>query len=318
MPSRLATILGILALVFWSGNLAVTRVVGEAHHFGMPGLSYTLGGIALILLDAYRKTPAPWRSTARQPFWLLGGFSFSAYMVLYAVGVSWSPNRALALPLGLVNYLWPSLLLVMLPFFFACRVSWRFLAAGVLLCLWGVGLALLWGHDLGGIAAMAKEEWPPFLMMLACAVLWAFYSVAARKWAGNANGTGWFFLAAGLCLLILWRSAGGPLNFTSAMIFPFLMHSLVVTAAAYLLWDIGVRRGDIGVLGTLANFLPLGAVLFGSWYLGQKNTPGLWLGCGLVTLGAILCHKGVNEEEAPAAPAEPQELQPAWAEAPQQ
>ncbi len=297
MQTGLATSLGILALTFWSMNVAITRVIGEAHHFGMPGLSFTLAGAVLLVFDLVHRTPPPWRSTARKPFWFLGGLAFLAYMVFYVLGVSWSADRRLALPLGLVNYLWPSLLLVMLPFFFACRVDRRFLAIGVALCRTGGGLALLWGMDLGEILVMGQAEWPAFLLMFACAVLWAFYSLAARRWGGDANGTGWFFLASGMCLLLMWRLGGGELHFTRAMLAPFVIHSLLATAAAYLMWDIGARRGDIGVLGALANFLPLGSVLFGSWYLGEKNTPGLWLGCVLVTAGALLCRRGVSEEE---------------------
>ncbi len=296
MRTGLATSLGILALVFWSMNVAITRVIGEAHHFGMPGLSFTLAGVVLLACDFFHKTPPPWRSTARKPYWFAGGLAFLAYMIFYVLGVSWSPDRRLALPLGLVNYLWPSLLLVMLPYFIACRMDRRLLAGGVVLCLSGVGLALLWGLDLGAILVMVREDWPAFFMMFACAVLWAFYSLAARKWGGNANGTGWFFLAAGFCLLGMWRFSGGDLHFTRAMIPPFLLHSLLATAAAYLMWDIGARRGDIGILGALANFLPLGSVLFGSWYLGEKNTPGLWIGCVLVTAGAVLSRRGVREE----------------------
>lgn len=275
-------------------NVALTRVIGEAHPLGMPGLSFLTAGIILIGLDAVKKRPLPWNSDAGPAFWLLGGGAFVLYLVLYAIGLSFSDSREVVLPLGLVNYCWPSLMLVMMPFFFTVRVRWPVLAAGMILCIVGVGCSLLWGMSLRQVAAVAASTWQPFLMMAGSAVLWAFYSNVARKWGNTASGTGWFMLTAGLAFLAMWLVAGGPLGLSAAMLAPLALHALVVNAAAYLFWDCGVRWGDMGLMGVLANFLPVGSVLFGLWYFGNNSTTGLWLGGILVTLGAVLCRKGIH------------------------
>lgn len=299
MNRTTATSAGIAALLGWSLNIAVTRQLAEAHLFGMPGLSFFLGGLLLIVFDFIRGRGLPWNSAADPRYWLLGGAAFIVHIVCYSSGVALSDGRDVALALGLVNYFWPALILVLLPAFFPCRVKWGILAAGLLLCLTGVGMAMLWGLDPSGMMRGFLRNRPAFVMMGTAAFLWAFYTNATRKWGGDANGSGWFLALGGLCLLALWFAGGEPLGFSRAMIAPLFLHAAVVNAVCYLLWDAGARRGDLRLLGQLANFLPLGSVLFGAWYLGGSTTPGLWLGGVLVPAGALLCRKGLSQANAP-------------------
>lgn len=224
MNKTSANCLGIFSLACWSMNIAITRTVGEAHPLGMPGLSFLTAGLLLVLFDRVRGKALPWKSDAPARFWFLGGGAFVLYLLSYTGGLSYSDSRDLALPLGLVNYFWPSLILVLMPFFFPWTVRWPILAAGIPLCVAGVGCALLWGARLGETAELFVRNWPAFLMMAAAAFLWAFYSNAVRKWGGTANGTGWFMIAGGLCFLLLWPFVGGPLGFTRRMLAP-LLHS---------------------------------------------------------------------------------------------
>lgn len=293
MNSKTANTLGITALILWSMNIGVTRVIGEAHPTGMTGLSFFTAGLALVLFDIVRGATPPWKSTASPRYWYLGGAAFVAYFLLYALSLSWSTSRAMALSLGLVNYQWASLTLVFMPAFFPQRLRWPLLAAGWLLCLAGIGFALLWGVPLSAVGTMLADNGAAFAMMLAAAFLWAFYSNAARKWGGDANGCGWFLMTAGGLLLCMWLATGEPLGFTTGMIAPFVVHSLVINAAAYLMWDVSIRRGSIGLMSSLANYLPVTSSIFGAWYLGDQTTAGLWIGCVLVTVGAILCKRAV-------------------------
>lgn len=295
MNCRIANGLGATALVCWSMNIAVTRHLAEAHPFGMPGLSFFLSGLLLIAFDLLRGKAPPWNSDASPKFWYWGGGAFVAYVLLYTSGLSHASSRAVALPLGLVNYFWPSLILVLMPLFSACVVRWGILVSGMACCVAGVGCAFLWGASFQDLARVVRGNWPAFVMMLFAAFLWAFYSNAVRKWGGTANGTGWFQMTGGVCFLALWLGSGEPIGFTAGMLLPLLLHALVVNALAYLCWDYGVRWGDIGLMGTLANFLPIASVVFGLWYLGDQATPGLWLGAALVTCGAVLCRRGMAE-----------------------
>lgn len=292
MSFRTANILGMISLFFWSMNVAVTRQLGEAHPFGVPGISFLLSGCLLVALDTIRRRPMPWNSDADPKFWFLGGFCFVTYMVLYVLGLATSTSREVALPLSLINYMWPALILILMPLFFSGRVRWSVLAGGILLCFAGVGFALLWGLPLAAVAVVFRDNWPAGLMLAVAALLWAFYSIAARKWGGTVNGVGWFFVCTGVVFLLFWVASGDALGFRREMLGPLILHAVAINATGYLFWDLGVRWGDMGLMGTLANFLPIGMSLFGAWYLEKPTTPGLWIGCVLVTVGAILCRKG--------------------------
>lgn len=287
---------GITAMVFWSMNVGVTRRIAEGHIYGMPGLSFTAAGLALILFDILRGKEPPWRSRADAKFWPLAGGAFVAYVILYVIALAWADSRPVALSLGLINYFWPALILLLMPFFSKIRVRKSVLAAGLALCLTGLSCAFLWGVDFAEAVAGFSANWPGFPMMGAAAFLWAFYSNAARKWAADASAVGWFELAAGLTFLVLWLFRGGDLGFSREMVIPFLAHALLINAVSYLFWDWGVRWGDIGWMGALANFLPLGSVIFGNWLFGGGATPGLWLGCLMVTAGAMLSRRALCKD----------------------
>ncbi|MDR1611650.1 MAG: EamA family transporter [Planctomycetota bacterium] len=294
MNGNIANSLGVLALLGWCMNVGLSRHIASGHVFGLPGLSYLGAGAVLVLFDWLRGKPPPWRSSADRRFWVVGGGAFVMFCVFFFVAIAWSADSTVALSLGLVNYCWPVLILLLMPLFSKCRVRPFRLGVGVALCLAGVGCAMLWGQSFARMAGGAAENWPAFLIMAAAALCWAAYSNLARRWAGNSSGTGWFEIVSGLLLLALWAIAGGPLGFSPALAMPFLLHALVINAACYLLWDYGIRHGDLPLMGALANFLPPGSILFGAWYLGAAVTPGLWLGGILVCAGAMFSRRGVS------------------------
>ncbi|MDR1535885.1 MAG: EamA family transporter [Planctomycetota bacterium] len=299
MRKSTANLMGVTALIGWSMNTAVTRRITEAQVFGMPALSFTAAGAVLIVFDLIRGAGNPRRAGAGPRFWILGGGAFVAYELLYALALARADSREAALPLGLVNYLWPTAILLLLPLFSPRRFRWPHFLIGLALSLAGAASALLWNLDRSAMWGILGKNRLAFAMMLLAAFLWGFYSHAARRWGGGANGVGWFQLTAGLAFFLLWLESGAKLGLTGELLLPLLLHALLVNALSYLLWDWGVRRGDLDQLGILANFLPPASTLFGVWYLDGGATPGLWLGCLLVTAGAFFCRRGIAEGKRP-------------------
>lgn len=156
MKIATANILGIFALLFWSMNVAVTRRLGEVHPFAMPGLSFLAAGILVLVSDRIRGVEGPGKSGADIKFWIFGGGSFVAYLLLYTCGLAFGTGRNVALPLGLVNYFWPSLILVLMPFFSGCVVRWPVLLGGMVLCVVGVGMSLLWGMSFDELEGVVR------------------------------------------------------------------------------------------------------------------------------------------------------------------
>jgi drug/metabolite transporter (DMT)-like permease len=71
-------------------------------------------------------------------------------------------------------------------------------------------------------------------------------------------------------------------------------------AAAYGLWEVGLRRGNHLLLSLASYFLPVTATAVAAAYLHVVPGPWLWAGCGLVTLGALICRYSLAEEPAAA------------------
>lgn len=289
---------GIIAMTMWALNVAVTRHISEANPYGMPALSCILAGSLLIVYDMIQKKPMPWNGTADKKLWILAAPAFICHILLYTLALSINPTRDVVLPLGVINYLWPAFIVILAPFFSPCSVRLKYLLPGLAFCVCGVANAFLWGLPMASIVSALRENILACAMMLVGAVFWGFYSNAARKWAGNVNGTGWFMFVTGLAFFVLWRVTGDPLGLSSAMILPLFIHSLLVNGIAYMLWDSGVRKGDIVLLGSLSNFLPLGSILFGGWYLGTGLHAGLLVGIMMVICGAALCKRGVRQNYA--------------------
>jgi drug/metabolite transporter (DMT)-like permease len=57
----------------------------------------------------------------------------------------------------------------------------------------------------------------------------------------------------------------------------------------YTLWDRGVRGGNLVLLAVASYFIPLAATLIIGVWLSVPIGAEVWLGCALVTAGALAC-----------------------------
>ena len=65
--------------------------------------------------------------------------------------------------------------------------------------------------------------------------------------------------------------------------------SVFPTFLAYLFWDRAMRKGKIILVVSLSYFTPLLSIIISSLYLQVAIEPSLWLACGLVIAGAVIC-----------------------------
>jgi drug/metabolite transporter (DMT)-like permease len=100
--------------------------------------------------------------------------------------------------------------------------------------------------------------------------------------------TGAIFLAARFWKAEVWRwepSVAGLLVYAS--VFP--------SALGYCLWEAGMRRGSLPVLGAASYLLPVTSTLFTCWYLHVPATADLLIGSTVVVAGAVLSRKAIVE-----------------------
>ncbi len=202
----LPTVLGILAVLFWSMTVALGREIIENLGPLTAGAAvYLIGGAVCCLPLLLR--PERLRQILRLPrAYLFGcGGLVVFYTLCFFLALGLAADHAQVVEVGLINYLWPALTLLLAVPILGDRARIG-LVPGVLIALAGIGLVsaaqgpvLSWPAFLGDLRSNAA----PYLLAFAAAVAWALYSNLSRRWAGDANcgAMNLFLLASGLVLL---------------------------------------------------------------------------------------------------------------------
>jgi len=274
-----ATAIGFGAILLWALLALFTAASGRLPPFELAAVTFLIGGAFGCVPFLFR----PERARAlRQPLsvWTLGVGGLFGYHALYFTALRLAPPAEA----GLINYLWPLLIVL----FSAWLPGSRGLRAGhlvdALMGLAGVA-ALFAGRDLG-FATTAK--WG-YLASLAAAFVWATYSVlSARVAAVPTDAVAGFCLATGgLSLLchLAFETTVWPADATAWAAVVLL--GLGPVGAAFYLWDIGCKRGDVRVLGVAAYAAPVLStlVLVAAGYAEARLS--LALACVLIVAGAL-------------------------------
>ncbi|MFC7737501.1 DMT family transporter [Roseomonas sp. GCM10028921] len=268
-----ATLLGIGALLLWAFLAVLARGAAGLPPLQVTAMAFATGGALATVGLALRGQLA----ALHQPpiAWAHGVGGLFGYHALYFAALAWAPP----VEASLLNYLWPLLIVLLSAPILGMRLGARRLA--------GVGLGFL-GCALvvGPGAAFPPGALPGFLCAAAAALTWAVYSVTARRLSAVPTEA-----VAGFCLASAALAALAHLLFEATVIpdarqlLSVLLLGLGPVGAAFFLWDIGMKRGDPRLLGTLAYAVPVASTLLlllaGEGVLG----PRLALAAALVVGG---------------------------------
>jgi drug/metabolite transporter (DMT)-like permease len=272
-----ATLAGFGAILLWSALAALTIATGPIPPFELTAMTFATGGLAGLAVLAWRGET---RALVQRPAaWALGTGGLFCYHALYFGAL----RRAPPAEAGLVNYLWPLLIVL----FSALLPGERLHARHVVGALTGfAGLVILFGARGGGFGAFAAGH----ALALAAGVVWAAYSVTSRRFADVPSGA-----VAGFCLATALL-AGAAHAVTEATVWPegprawaaLALLGLGPAGAAFFLWDHGVKRGDIRLLGVLAYAAPVLSTL---WLVAAgyaEAGPALAVACALIVAGGLI------------------------------
>lgn len=277
MTTARATSIGFSAVLMWSllalftiGSAPVPPFLLNALTFGIGG---TLGLVWTLRNGIGRLRGISWRVYA---FGIIGLFGYHA---LYFTAFRVAPSAET----GLMAYLWPLFIVIFASFLPGERL--RPLAlVGALVAFAGAALIVL-GRDAGG-AANGLGLGLGFL----CALVWAGYSTLSRR-LGDVPTESVTVYCLGTAVLSLavhygveetvWPiGAGGWLSVLALGVGP--------VGAAFFTWDIGMKKGDIQLLGVASYAAPLLSTLA---LIGAGITSPSWTilaAAVLITGGAAL------------------------------
>lgn len=244
-----ATLIGLTAILMWSLLAALTVATGRVPPFQLAAITFAIGACVGPLTWIVR---GEGMQALRQPpvAWFVGVGGLFGYHALYFLSLRHAPPAEA----GLVNYLWPLLIVLFSAFLPGERLAPHHVA-GALLGLVGTVL-LLAGR---GVSGFAWQHAPGFLAAFIAAFVWAAYSVTSRRLkhvptdavAGFCAATA---LLAGVCHLMLestvWPATPGQWLAVLAL-------GIGPVGAAFYAWDVGMKHGDIRVIGAASYATPL-------------------------------------------------------------
>ena len=291
-----ATFFGLVALIFWATGVAFTRVLIETlGPITLVAVSFSGGGLISLCVEFWRYRRIRILSP---PFWtylIFCDIFFLGYILGFFPSLAMAGNRQVVLQLGVVNYLWPGLIVLGSVFMLKYRARWYFLVPGLITAFMGIMICMAGKVSVGLFLNAIRENTVAFALMAGSAICWAVYSNGARKYAPPNGGSGMplFQLTTGILFFILKLIIGAKSSWPVSVIFPLVYYMVFVVAVSYLLWDLAMQKGNIIFLGAISYLLPLVSTLFAGWYFHEPVGWHLLTGAAFVIAGAVLSRFGI-------------------------
>jgi drug/metabolite transporter (DMT)-like permease len=282
MTPRTATLIGLSAILMWSLLSVMTVATGTIPAFQLAAMTFAIGA-ATCALRWIGHTDAV--KALRQPpvAWIVGVGGLFGYHALYFLALRFAPPAEA----GLLNYLWPLLIVL----FSSLLPGERLAAHHIIGAVLGLaGTVLLFAGNTG---SFTPGQIPGLIAAFIAAFVWATYSVLSRRLKSVPTDA-----VAGFCAVTALLAA--------------LVHSIVETTvwpetplqwaavsalgvgpvgAAFYAWDIGMKRGDIRVLGAASYATPLLSTMFLILAGFAKASANLALAAVLIAGGGLIAAK---------------------------
>jgi len=282
-PKTTATLIGAIAVLLWSLLALFTATSGAVPPFQLAAMSFAIGGLAGASVWLIR--PARIRLLRQPPIvWLVGIGGLFGYHFFYFSALRAAPP----VEAGLIAYLWPLLIVV----FSALLPGERLKPHHVIGALAGAGGAFL--IVTGGKGIQIDPQYATgYAMALVCALIWSGYSLLSRRFAEVPTDVVTGFCLATSVLSLLAHLALETTHWpeTTLQWLAVLGLGLGPVGLAFFLWDYGVKRGDIQVLGAASYAAPLLSTLVLVLVGFAPLTWALGAACLLITGGAIIAGK---------------------------
>ncbi len=274
-----ATVIGLSAVLMWATLGVFGASSGNVPPFLLNALCFGISGsLATIWLASSGRL-----GLLRQParIWIFGTVGLFGFHFFYFTAIRNAPP----VEANLINYTWPLLIVL----FSAFLPGEKLRAHHVLGTVLGLGGATLLISGGDGIR-FSDEHAIGYGAAVASSLFWSSYSVLSRRLGKVPTEA-----VAGFCLLtavlslachLMLEQTVWPENAVEwASVFAL---ALFPVGLAFFTWDIGVKRGDIQVLGAAAYSAPLLSTLLLIAFGFGALTLSVVIACLAITLGAVI------------------------------
>jgi len=281
MMSGKATLIGFTAILMWSLLALFTIGSAPVPPFLLNALCFGIGGTFGLIWTAR----GPGIGVLRTVSWKVYAFGTAGlfgYHALYFTAFRLAPTAET----GLIAYLWPLFIVLLSGLLPGERLGFRQIA-GALVAFGGAALLVLQRADTGEGSAVGMA------LAFLCAITWAGYSVLSRHLGRVPTESVTVFCLATAALSVaahlaledtLWpNNAFGWLSIAALGLGP--------VGAAFFAWDIGMKKGDIQLLGVASYAAPLLSTLALVAAGIVPATTLILLAAAFIAIGALLASR---------------------------
>lgn len=281
MTSRTATFIGAIAILLWSTLALFTTMSGRVPPFQLVAMTFAIGGLMILLIAAARGRIR--RVLPTPTSFALGVFGLFGDTALYYAAVKTAPPAEA----NLIHYLWPLLIVLFAALLPAAGLKLRHLI-GALIGLAATALLISGGLGSGNGLALGH------VLAALGALVWATYSVASRRFSTvPSESLSVTMLGCAVAALACHAAFETTLvSLTPVEWGGVLGLGLGSIGLAFVVWDIGMKRGDVALLGVASYAAPVLSTIIlviagyaaASWLLAAS--------CVLIVLGALVASFG--------------------------
>ncbi|MGF1698763.1 aromatic amino acid DMT transporter YddG [Photobacterium makurazakiensis] len=280
------TLAGCTAILLWSCIVAFIRNVTEQlGPIGGAAMIYTVSSVFLALFIGL---PNPKRFSLK--YLLIGGGLFVAYEMCLSLALGMANSRHQAVEMGVINYLWPCLT-VLLAVIVSKKPVNPLLYPAMALSFFGVAWTVSGDEGLSVALLAANVASNPVSYSLAFvgAFLWAIYCNLTKRLAKGENGITWFFIGTAIALWVKYLLSNEPPMAWTLQAGIDLMLAASVMGAGYALWNIAIIGGNMVMLATFSYFTPIFSTFLSAILLDIELTTSFWQGVVMVTVASLSC-----------------------------
>ena len=281
MPHKKATLIGLIAILLWSAIVGLIKSVSEG--FGPVGgaaLIYSCSAVLLLFTIDFPKI-----QKFPLSYLIIGSVLFVCYELCLSLSLGFTHSGRQAIEVGMVNYLWPSMTILLAVIVNRQKTS-PLIIPGVILAIVGIGRVL--GGD-GGMMNNVMDNPLSYGLAFSGAVIWAIYCVVTQRIAQGNNGITLFFILTALTLWVKYHTSPQPEFTLSWYAWISLMLAAMAMGFGYAAWNVGILHGNVTVLAAASYFIPIISAVLAAFMLDSHLTLAFWQGTAMVSLGSLIC-----------------------------
>ncbi len=286
MPHKKATLIGLIAILLWSAIVGLIKSVSEG--FGPVGgaaLIYTCSAVLLLFTIGFPKI-----QKFPVSYLIIGSVLFVCYELCLSLSLGFTHSGRQAIEVGMVNYLWPSMTILLAVIVNRQKTS-PLIIPGVVLAIIGIGRVLggNGGFSLTEMMNNVMDNPLSYGLAFSGAVIWAIYCVVTQRIARGNNGITLFFILTALTLWVKYLTSPQPEFVLSWHAWISLLLAAMAMGFGYAAWNVGILHGNVTVLAAASYFIPIISAVLAAFMLDSHLTLAFWQGTAMVSLGSLIC-----------------------------